>query len=91
MPGAAASRVVDTHRCSAKKEYCIVVQYNTSTKRLPLVIAHKVSAVKGHTYWARWSHKKPGKATKNSAWKKTYWSGTNKNAPGIPVEAVVGA
>ncbi|MFD9605272.1 hypothetical protein [Streptomyces sp. NPDC059970] len=35
--------------------YCIVLQYNTSSWRVPLIIAHKVSGKKGHTYWARWT------------------------------------
>ncbi len=87
---ASPSRLVDTHRCSAKRDYCIVVQYNTSTHRLPLVIAHKVSGVEGHTYWARWSHKQPGKSTKTSAWKKSSWTGDNGRAPGVAVETIWG-
>ncbi|MFJ7201054.1 MULTISPECIES: hypothetical protein [unclassified Streptomyces] len=83
--------VIRTHRCSQSRDYCIVVGYSkTSPRRVPLVIAHKVSGVKGRVYWARWSYQKPGGGTKSSGWKKAGWTGDNGRAPGVAVEALWG-
>ncbi|MFB7076422.1 hypothetical protein [Streptomyces sp. NPDC056308] len=89
-PHTPAARTVDTHRCTPRGDYCIVLQYNTSSRRVPLIIAHKVSGRKGHTYWARWTYKKPGRGTKASGWKRSSWSGDNGRAPGVAVETLWG-
>ena len=87
----AQAGVVKTHRCTPSRDYCIVIAYTKkSPHRVPLVIAHKVSAQKGHTYRARWTYRQPGAGTKSSGWKKTGWSGDNGRAPGIAVEAIWG-
>ncbi|MGW0939766.1 hypothetical protein [Streptomyces sp. NPDC002666] len=83
--------VVQTHRCTESRDYCVVIEYTqASPHRVPLVIAHKVSGRKGHTYWARWTYQKPGKHVKASRWKKASWSGDNGRAPGVAVEALWG-
>lgn len=86
----APALIVDTHRCTDRGDYCIVVQHNSSTRRVPLIIAHKVSGVKNHTYWAQWSHKKPGHSTWTSGWKRSTWTGDNGRAPGVAVETLWG-
>lgn len=87
----ARAGTVQTHRCTASRTYCIAITYTqTSPRRVPLVIAHKVSGRKGHTYWARWSYQKPRKAVRVSGWKKSTWTGDNGSAPGVAVETLWG-
>ncbi|MCX4538311.1 hypothetical protein [Streptomyces sp. NBC_01669] len=88
---AAAARMVETHRCTPRGDYCIVLRYDTSSRRVPLIIAHKVSGRVGHTYWtywARWSYKRPGHGAKANRWKRSSWTGDNGRAPGVAVETL---
>ncbi|WP_406447125.1 hypothetical protein OG782_00190 [Streptomyces sp. NBC_00876] len=87
----AEASVVQMHRCNTSRDYCIVIEYTqASPHRVPLVIAHKVSGRKGHSYWARWMYQKPGKDVKVSRWKKSSWTGENGDAPGVAVESLWG-
>ncbi|MFE7392688.1 hypothetical protein [Streptomyces sp. NPDC057582] len=85
---AARARMVETHCCAPRGDYCIVLRYDTSSRRVPLIIAHKVSGRAGHTYWAWWSYKKPGHGAKASRWKRSSWTGDNGRAPGVAVETL---
>ncbi|MEU2026198.1 hypothetical protein ABZ565_29195 [Streptomyces sp. NPDC016469] len=83
--------VLSTHRCTASSDYCIVIEYTrASPHRVPLLIAHKVSGRKGHTYWARWTYQKPGKRITVGGWKKSTWTGENGRVPGVAVETLWG-
>ncbi|MFE7242982.1 hypothetical protein [Streptomyces sp. NPDC057580] len=85
---AARARMVETHRCTPRGDYCIVLRYDTSSRRVALIIAHKVSGRAGHTYWARWSYKKPGQGARASSCKRSSWTDDNGRAPGVAVETL---
>ncbi|MFE7330293.1 hypothetical protein ACFU8W_36135 [Streptomyces sp. NPDC057565] len=51
---AARARMVDTRRCTPRGDYCIVLRYDTSSRRVLLIIAHKVSGRAGHQHRCVW-------------------------------------
>lgn len=85
---AAAARMVDTHRCTPRGELLHRAAVRHLPRRVPLITAHKVSGRAGHTYWARWTYKKPRHGAKASRWKRSLWAGDNGRAPGVAVETL---